>query len=184
MAKMTDQQIWETEFFQKHIQVALDHYVEDARASMLSLIQCNLRLCESPLEAAFMAQWIALTSERHNFDLDFQAQRKVTANGHHYRLDFVFAPSKFGWFAPLIGHPHEPKVAVEMDGHEFHERTADQVTERNRRDRDLQSAGWTVLHLSGSEFNRDGYAATDIIRDLVSEPFYRAMHAHVIQQTA
>lgn len=44
-----------------------------------------------------------------------------------------------------------PLIAVEIDGHDFHERTKDQVTYRNRRDRDLQAAGWHVLHFSGGE---------------------------------
>ena len=46
------------------------------------------------------------------------------------------------------------KIAVEVDGHDFHERTREQVVARNQRDRDLQADGWTVLHFSGSEIHR------------------------------
>ena len=46
-------------------------------------------------------------------------------------------------------------IAVELDGHDFHEKTKAQVAYRNRRDRDLQSAGWTIFHFSGSELFRE-----------------------------
>jgi len=40
---------------------------------------------------------------------------------------------------------------VEVDGHEWHERTRQQVNHRNRRDRDLQDAGWRLFHFAGGE---------------------------------
>jgi hypothetical protein len=49
----------------------------------------------------------------------------------------------------------EMKIAVELDGHDFHERTKEQVKLRDRRDRVLQRHGWIVLHISGSELVRE-----------------------------
>ena len=49
-------------------------------------------------------------------------------------------------------------LAVEIDGHTFHEKTLEQVTRRNRRDRDVQIAGYTVMHFSYSELVRDPMA--------------------------
>jgi len=40
---------------------------------------------------------------------------------------------------------------VECDGHDFHEKTKQQVTKDNRRERELQIAGWHVFRFSGSE---------------------------------
>jgi very-short-patch-repair endonuclease len=51
------------------------------------------------------------------------------------------------------------KIAVELDGYEFHERTREQVTLRDRRDRVLQRHGWIVLHISGSELVRTNVEA-------------------------
>lgn len=47
------------------------------------------------------------------------------------------------------------RILVELDGHDFHEKTKEQVTYRNQRDRDLQMEGWKVLHYSGSELHRN-----------------------------
>jgi very-short-patch-repair endonuclease len=64
-------------------------------------------------------------------------QQDVEACGNRYRLDFMLESGK---------------IAIELDGHDFHERTKEQVEHRNKRDRDLQSDGWLVLHYSGSKF--------------------------------
>lgn len=43
------------------------------------------------------------------------------------------------------------KLVIECDGHNFHEKTKEQVIRNNERDYDLQLAGYKVLHFSGSQ---------------------------------
>lgn len=83
------------------------------------------------------------------------SQKQVVACGRHYRLDFVLRALTEESLSELVDSPYHPLIAIEFDGHAFHEKTAAQVTSRNQRDRDLSDAGWTVWHFSGSEFNRD-----------------------------
>lgn len=59
-----------------------------------------------------------------------------------YRLDFAVAFWGYGTFA---------RVAVECDGHDFHERTKEQAAHDKQRDRRLAAAGWPVLRFAGSE---------------------------------
>ena len=47
------------------------------------------------------------------------------------------------------------KLIVECDGHEFHEKTKDQVEKRNKRDYNLKMQGFDILHFSGSEIYKD-----------------------------
>ena len=47
------------------------------------------------------------------------------------------------------------RVSVELDGHEFHERTKEQATKDRSRDRQLTLTGWTVLRFTGQEIFRD-----------------------------
>lgn len=54
-------------------------------------------------------------------------------------------------------------LAIECDGHEFHEKTKEQAERDKRRDRDLQSIGWTVARLTGAEIFRDPYAAAESV---------------------
>jgi very-short-patch-repair endonuclease len=47
------------------------------------------------------------------------------------------------------------RLAIECDGHDFHERTKEQAAKDRSRDRALQAAGYTVMRFTGSELYRD-----------------------------
>jgi hypothetical protein len=108
---------------------------------------------ESPLEALFFVWWHSLAGQGRVWGEKFVlfTQQPVDAQGVSYRLDFVvgltvewrewFDERGVAW----------PRIAVEVDGHAFHEKTAEQVAARNTRDRLLQQAGWIVFHFSWSE---------------------------------
>lgn len=106
---------------------------------------------ESPAEQIFAAWFFALERTlMHRFEL--MPQHDVIAGGRRYRLDFRVLPADaLELHEAAIHRLSLPLVAVEIDGHEWHERTRQQVTSRDRRDRDLQAAGWQVLHFSGGE---------------------------------
>jgi len=63
------------------------------------------------------------------------------------RIDLAFAACRQSG-PPLY-------VALEFDGHEFHERTKEQARRDKARDRGLQILGWRVLRFTGSEVWRD-----------------------------
>lgn len=46
-------------------------------------------------------------------------------------------------------------IAVECDGHDFHEKTKEQAQKDKKRDRIIQRAGYHILRFSGSEIWRD-----------------------------
>lgn len=98
------------------------------------------RVAESPLEQIFIVAYAGATtvlalSGVSTYSLHPQ-HLIALPDKQQYRIDFAIV---------------HLKVAVELDGHEFHEKTKEQVTARNRRDRDLQRHGWYVLHFSWSE---------------------------------
>lgn len=69
--------------------------------------------------------------------------------GRHFRVDFLFV-------APNFGNSHDPfLIAVECDGHDFHEKTKEQAAADKARDRELVAAGITVLRFTGSEIWKD-----------------------------
>lgn len=77
-----------------------------------------------------------------------------------YRVDFAF----------LNRNGNDPLfVAVECDGHAFHERTKEQVARDKKRDRFFQQAGWRVLRFSGSEIYRDPFKCVDEVFSLLSK---------------
>lgn len=68
-----------------------------------------------------------------------------------YRLDF-------GIVVRGVDKSVRGRIAVECDGHDFHERTKEQAKRDRKRDRDLQAAGWRVLRFTGSEIYQDSRA--------------------------
>lgn len=43
------------------------------------------------------------------------------------------------------------KVAIECDGHDFHEKTKEQAAKDKKRDREFQKLGYVILRYTGSE---------------------------------
>jgi very-short-patch-repair endonuclease len=79
-------------------------------------------------------------------------QLPIQLGEKRYRLDFAF----------FLG---EAMFAVEIDGHDFHERTKEQARRDKSRDRALTSTGWSVLRFTGSEIYADPSGCLDQITD-------------------
>jgi hypothetical protein len=118
---------------------------------------------ESPIEAIFAVWWEAMACVSSWLPAVWLLpQRTIQVGSHRYRVDFEVHAGRSGqsvWEELIrdgerLGRPI-PRIAIELDGHDFHERTKEQVSLRNRRDRELQTAGWTVFHFSGAEICRD-----------------------------
>jgi very-short-patch-repair endonuclease len=71
-----------------------------------------------------------------------------------YRVDFAV-------------HAEEIRLVVEVDGHEFHEKTKEQAARDKRRDRDLQQQGWAVFHFTGSEVWNDPFGCCETINQFI-----------------
>lgn len=69
------------------------------------------------------------------------------ARVENYRVDFAVQVGMWAGDAPLW-------IAIECDGHDFHERTKEQVARDRERDRIMISLGWPVFHFTGSEIFR------------------------------
>jgi very-short-patch-repair endonuclease len=104
------------------------------RASYLEV----LKGCESPAEARLAVHLLCDVGAEY----EVVGQHTIEVSGKTYRLDFAIEPT---W----------NQVAIEVDGHEFHERTKEQAARDKSRDRALQAAGWRVLRFTGSEVWND-----------------------------
>lgn len=128
----------------------------------------------SPLEAVFYVWWQAFIedSKFRSRLLDLREQVDVEVEGERFRVDFEMAPTQHLRERLTQTGLWWTRLAVELDGHTFHEKTLEQVTYRNRRDRFLQSAGWHVFHLSYDEVNRAGGA--DACVEVMASAVHRA----------
>ena len=130
--------------------------------------QLDLFASESPLEAmlldAFFAsglfERLAVPSDvvvgSGPFGLLLQ-QVTVPSIDKRYRLDFA-----------ILNAPEGLYLAVEVDGHQWHEATPHQVQSDKSRDRKLIAAGWQVLRFTGSEVYRDAAACVREVRELIA----------------
>jgi hypothetical protein len=90
--------------------------------------------------------------------LAFPQVEVMSKGGDRYRLDLAIHALNRASGASAA-------IAVELDGHDFHERTKEQAERDRKRDRDLQALGWRVARFTGSQVNRDPLVA---VRELVS----------------
>lgn len=79
-----------------------------------------------------------------------------------YRVDFLLEYD-FLTVEPLL-------IVVECDGHDFHEKTKEQVSRDKKRDREIQKLGYHILRYSGSEIvNNPKQIKDDVIELIMKE---------------
>lgn len=140
----------DTDIVQQHIESAAVYAAQQKAADCRQFTNSFLRhdtdlIFDSPLEVLFWVWWTSTIEGCPGSDLfTLHHQYDTVVKGKNYRVDFLLEPHS----QPADWRP----IAIELDGHAFHERTPEQVAIRDRRDRDLQEAGWHIFHFSFREF--------------------------------
>ena len=117
-----------------------------------------LEKCESPIERIFMAALWAL-----HVPTGIEGWQPQVEVGP-YRVDFVYTYNIEGIGVPV-------KVAVELDGHEFHEKTKAQAKRDKAKDRYLQKQGYYVFRYTGSDVFADPERCIQEIHDFASDKY-------------
>jgi very-short-patch-repair endonuclease len=97
-------------------------------------------------------------------------QEPIPTDVGSFTVDFLIVPDNHNL--------EQVKVAIELDGHEFHERTRDQVRKDKARERAIVQQGVTVLRFSGSEIVRNGRGCVEEV-----EKFLRKTMRPAVVQT-
>ncbi len=134
-----------------------------------------LQLTESPVEQIFFAAAIDYFSLDYHedfkrgqatlttnyppsdgiFTLWVEPQAKIPGFDFEYRADFLFSLYRYA----SEGKPRLwGRTVVEIDGHDFHERTKQQASRDKKRDRDLLAEGYYTLRFTGSDIFNDPYS--------------------------
>ena len=127
--------------------------------------------CESPIE-----QLLALALEElkikyiYKFNpfidvVEVEKQKTIVCEDKKYRVDFLI---------PVIYKNQENKCfVIECDGHEFHQKTKEQVERDNTRMRNLQKNGYEVIRFSGTEiWHRPYKCANEVLNIILSNCKY------------
>lgn len=110
----------------------------------------------SPIEQVFLMEWHFLRLN-DRFGVKLTPQHEVTVEGVTYRVDFVVTKD---------GSP--VKVAIELDGHDFHEKTREQVRKDKARERAIVRQGFTVLRFAGSEVMKNPRKCVEEVADVLA----------------
>lgn len=114
----------------------------------------------SPIEQIFLMEWKFARVE-HRLGLRLVPQKKIQTQRGEFDVDFVV-------MAPDNDNPCA-KLAIELDGHQFHEKTALQATRDKARERAILSSGIPVLRFSGYEIVRDARACVREVEDFLAK---------------
>lgn len=110
--------------------------------------------CESPIEiifAYYFDKWKLNNLDENSESIYLEPQYDFNEDGKRYRLDFLIEYIKMEGDTVEDVKEYSSTVVVECDGHQFHEKTKEQVKRGNQRDYDLKMCGYDVIHFSGSE---------------------------------
>lgn len=154
-----------------------DHF--DINVSVLE------ELCKSPIELA-LGYAMAAADWAHWEDMP--APRFVECDEEFSWDSITFS----GWLTAAVIRPQMPvcnyridfavalfgiRIAVECDGHDFHERTKQQAANDRLRDRVLQGEGWLVARFTGAEIYKDAADCVKQIRSMAVQEFIRRSQA-------
>lgn len=143
----------EVELIEREIRSTTDFHERHLRLQIATAIE----FCESPIERVLMAALVATNYAHPSYEIAMIYGRprpfelphfpalhiypQVSLDG--YRLDFLaidMAEDRTCRF-----------TVVEVDGHDFHERTKRQASHDKKRDRHFTAKGWRVIRFTGSD---------------------------------
>ena len=170
---------------------ALENYVQGYFVQARDVFDTASRQCQSPLEKLLFAHLFFISNgwgcsyvmpTRLAGDTDVVTEVIPQHPIGPYRADFAVVTRIAKWFLPTA--PREIKIAVEVDGHDFHEKTKEQAARDKARDRYFAHEGWIVLRFTGSEVYRDPKACVGQIEDLVAKQIDIFIEAHTANMNA
>ena len=94
--------------------------------------------------------------------------RNLLRETKNYRADFMVTLERQEDQQVLQNAVHA-RVVVEIDGHDYHERTKEQAKRDRLRDRMLTQAGYVVFRYTGSEIYNDPELPAEEVEGLLSE---------------
>ena len=115
--------------------------------------------CKSPIEVIFNFAFDLIIFSQGYMGMCLFPQYKVTYGRKRYYLDFVFLASDIEDIFD-IENPNF-KLAIECDGHNFHEKTKEQVISDNNKDYAVQMLGFDILRFSGSQIYKEPFQCAE-----------------------
>jgi len=98
----------------------------------------SMHQIKSPIEKLFLMEWMFQDID-HVHGVLLEPHKELKTPDGVFEIDFV------------VSAQPDLMLAIEIDGHDFHEKTRAQVSRDKARERFIVRAGYTILRFSGSE---------------------------------
>lgn len=160
-----------------------DFLVEQVKNNLIAneseysiLVIQDLWKCESPIEQLLFLEICKLTYLDYSpinpyVDIStIEIQKEIQCEKEKYRVDFLIPVE---YTNPKNGNVERKFYIVECDGHEFHEKTKEQVIRDNKRIRKLQEYGYQVIRYSGSEIYHMAYKCALNLLNIIYGYFWK-----------
>ena len=121
----------------------------------LNFFEFGYENCKSPIEVIFNFAYDLVSFSEGYVGFSLLPQYEVATKANKYFVDFAFFAEDVDGLVD-VKNPNF-KLAIECDGHEFHEKTKDQVERDNEREYDLKMNGFDVLRFSGSQIYKNPF---------------------------
>lgn len=172
----------------------VDKAVEAAKKINLLSLQdlaesYEFALCESPIEQLMLVALASFSDWRGkvsvfpatNFlsavgSVGGEPAERITINPQvevgPYRVDFLLVANR------VNAEPY--LLAVECDGHDFHEKTKQQAARDKARDRYFLSRGIAVMRFTGAEIWADAAACATQVMDLLKQEYGKSADQYLV----
>lgn len=126
-------------------------------AAMVEWAESKLPRCESELERVFVMLLGVLMTEAGNVSFGGEFAPGISGEGKRYLLDFSQQVPVEGYRCDFMLTVRSAisqralRVAIECDGHSFHDRTPEQASADRKRDRKLITLGIPTLRYTYSD---------------------------------
>lgn len=147
---------------------------------------CNGNSTQSPIEEMLLGALVWIDKDWGGMpeaSLFSSPREQLKVGGPRDKIEFFIAPQ-----AEIAGYKADflmwftfdrvfAGVAIECDGHAFHEKTKEQAARDKKRDREILAAGFPVARFSGSEIFKSPKGCADQVCDLLSDALDRVSRA-------
>lgn len=111
---------------------------------------------KSPIEQIFKTAFDLYIKLLNKEDIFLFSQEEIILEKKKYVADFYFEQDMY-----VNPFDTDKKIVIECDGHEFHQKTKEQVKHDNEREYDLKMAGYEIIRFSGSQIYNEPFKCAE-----------------------
>lgn len=111
---------------------------------------------KSPIEQIFKTAFDLYIKLLKKEDIFLFSQQEIIVNKKKYIVDFYFEKDQY-----VNPFDTNKKIIIECDGHEFHQKTKEQVKHDNEREYNLKMAGYEIIRFSGSQIYNEPFKCAE-----------------------